>query len=163
MIFPARSPTSSAARRHGRRSPRSSASGRAARHAAHDHPARRSRSGLPCLALEAQRRQAAAAPPPAPEPENPANIEWDDVSEGAVLGLEIGYGLIGLVDDRKGAPLMGRITGIRKQLSKELGFVVPMVRVKDNLALEPNSYRITIGGVIVGEDEILPRGSARAR
>jgi flagellar biosynthesis protein FlhA len=57
---------------------------------------------------------------------------------------------------------MGRITGIRKQLSKELGFVVPMVRVKDNLALEPNSYRITIGGVIVGEDEILPRRSARA-
>ena len=73
-----------------------------------------------------------------------------------MLGLEIGYALIGLVDDRKGAPLMGRITGIRKQLSRELGFVVPMVRVKDNLALEPNSYRITIGGVIVGEDEIWP-------
>jgi len=52
--------------------------------------------------------------------------------------------------------LMARITGIRRQLSKELGFVVPMVRVKDNLSLEPNQYRITIAGVVVGEDEIWP-------
>ena len=97
-----------------------------------------------------------AEPEVAAEPENPAKIDWNDVSDGAVLGLEIGYGLIGMVDDRKGAPLMGRITGIRKQLSRELGFVVPLVRVKDNLALEPNAYRITIGGVIVGEDMIWP-------
>jgi len=78
------------------------------------------------------------------------------VSDGAVLGLEIGYGLISLVDERKDAPLIGRITGIRRQLSRELGFVVPMIRVKDNLALGPNQYRITIAGVIVGEDEIWP-------
>src|SRR3546814_4464008 len=51
---------------------------------------------------------------------------------------------------------MARSTGIRRQLSRELGFVVPLVRVKDNLALEPNCYRITIAGVIVGEDEIWP-------
>ena len=98
----------------------------------------------------------AAEPAPMPEPANPALIEWNDVSDGAILGLEIGYGLISLVDERKGAPLMARITGIRRQLSKELGFVVPMVRVKDNLALEPNQYRITIAGVVVGEDEIYP-------
>ena len=98
----------------------------------------------------------ANAPAPVEEAPNPANIEWDDVSDGAVLGLEIGYGLIGMVDERKGAPLMARITGIRRQLSRELGFVVPMVRVKDNLALEPNAYRITIAGVVVGEDEIWP-------
>ncbi|MFT3965859.1 MAG: flagellar biosynthesis protein FlhA [Sphingobium sp.] len=97
----------------------------------------------------------AAAPPP-PAPENLSNIEWNDVSDSAILGLEIGYGLIGLVDERKDAPLMGRITGIRRQLSRELGFVVPMIRVKDNLALGPNQYRITIAGVIVGEDEIFP-------
>ncbi|GAY23203.1 flagellar biosynthesis protein FlhA [Sphingobium fuliginis] len=106
------------------------------------------------LRKSSQRKAAepeAAAPPP-----NPALIEWNDVSDGAVLGLEIGYGLISLVDERKGAPLMARITGIRRQLSKELGFVVPMVRVKDNLALEPNQYRITIAGVVVGEDEIFP-------
>ncbi len=104
----------------------------------------------------AKKAAEAASAPPAPEPENPAKIDWEDVSDGAVLGLEVGYGLIGLVDDRKGAPLMARITGIRKQLSRELGFVVPLVRVKDNLALEPNAYRITIAGVIVGEDEIWP-------
>ncbi|HEX7876974.1 MAG TPA: flagellar biosynthesis protein FlhA [Sphingobium sp.] len=98
----------------------------------------------------------AAEPAPMPEPANPALIEWNDVSDGAILGLEIGYGLISLVDERKGAPLMARITGIRRQLSKELGFVVPMVRVKDNLALEPNQYRITIAGVVVGEDEVWP-------
>ncbi|RXR29875.1 flagellar biosynthesis protein FlhA [Sphingobium fluviale] len=113
-------------------------------------------AGYVAWRLSKKAQEVASAPLPPAEPENPANIEWDDVSEGAVLGLEIGYGLIGLVDDRKGAPLMGRITGIRKQLSKELGFVIPMVRVKDNLALEPNSYRISIGGVIVGEDEIWP-------
>jgi flagellar biosynthesis protein FlhA len=101
--------------------------------------------------------QKIASTPPAPAPvPNPANIEWGDVSDGAVLGLEIGYGLISMVDERKGAPLMARITGIRRQLSRELGFVVPMVRVKDNLALEPNAYRITIAGVVVGEDEIWP-------
>jgi flagellar biosynthesis protein FlhA len=105
------------------------------------------------------RKAAARAAEPVIEeaaPANPAHIEWADVSDGAVLGLEIGYGLIGMVDERKGAPLMARITGIRRQLSRELGFVVPMVRVKDNLALEPNCYRITIAGVIVGEDEIWP-------
>jgi len=88
--------------------------------------------------------------------ENPAHIDWADVSDGAVLGLEIGYGLIGLVDERKEAPLMSRITGIRRQLSRELGFVVPMIRVRDNLALGPNQYRIVIAGVTVGEDEIWP-------
>jgi flagellar biosynthesis protein FlhA len=92
----------------------------------------------------------------APAPENPAHIAWGDVSDGAVLGLEIGYGLISLVDERKDAPLMNRITGIRRQLSRELGFVVPMIRVRDNLALGPNQYRITVGGVAVGEDEIWP-------
>ncbi len=105
------------------------------------------------------RNQTAAskeAPVEAPVPENPAHIEWSDVSDGAVLGLEIGYGLIGLVDERKDAPLMGRITGIRRQLSRELGFVVPMIRVKDNLALGANEYRIVVAGVVVGEDEIWP-------
>jgi flagellar biosynthesis protein FlhA len=100
---------------------------------------------------------------PAPEPiedktavASPSMIGWDEVSDGASLGLELGYALIGMVDERKGAPLMARITGIRRQLSRELGFVVPMVRVRDNLALGPNSYRITVAGVIMGEDEAWP-------
>jgi len=90
---------------------------------------------------------------PAP---NPAAIGWDEVSDDAALGLELGYGLIGLVDERKGAPLMARITGIRRQLSRELGFVVPLVRVRDNLALGANSYRIVVAGVICAEDQIWP-------
>src|SRR3546814_13640174 len=84
-----------------------------------------------------------------PEPVvSPSVISWDEVSDGAALGLELGYALIGLVDERKGAPLMTRITGIRRQLSRELGFVIPLVRVRDNLALGPNSYRITVAGLI---------------
>ncbi|HEX7874551.1 MAG TPA: flagellar biosynthesis protein FlhA [Sphingobium sp.] len=115
-------------------------------------------SGFIAWKLSKDKKAAAveAAAPPPPVPENLSNIEWGDVSDSAILGLEIGYGLIGLVDERKDAPLMGRITGIRRQLSRELGFVVPMIRVKDNLALAPNQYRITIAGVIVGEDEIWP-------
>ncbi len=87
---------------------------------------------------------------------NPSAIGWDEVSDDAVLGLELGYGLIGLVDERKGAPLMARITGIRRQLSRDLGFVVPLVRVRDNLALGANTYRISVAGVIYAEDEIWP-------
>jgi flagellar biosynthesis protein FlhA len=102
-------------------------------------------------------------PPPAPvatveeaPATSPNAISWDEVSDGAALGLELGYGLISLVDERKGAPLMARITGIRRQLSRELGFVVPLVRVRDNLALGPNSYRIIVAGVVMGEDEAWP-------
>ncbi|MFS0737603.1 flagellar biosynthesis protein FlhA [Sphingomonas sp. 1P06PA] len=86
----------------------------------------------------------------------PAQIGWDEVSDGAAISLELGYALIGLVDERKGSPLMARITGIRRQLSRELGFVVPLVRVRDNLALAPNQYRIAVGGVVLGEDEVWP-------
>ncbi|MGA9581106.1 MAG: flagellar biosynthesis protein FlhA [Allosphingosinicella sp.] len=100
-------------------------------------------------------KAAASVQEPAP-PVSPSLIGWDEVSDDAALGLELGYGLIGLVDERKGAPLMARITGIRRQLSRELGFVVPMVRVRDNLALPANSYRITVAGVIHAEDEIWP-------
>jgi flagellar biosynthesis protein FlhA len=93
---------------------------------------------------------------PEQKPANPSAIGWDEVSEDAPLGLEIGYGLVSLVDERKGAPLMARITGIRRQLSKELGFVIPLVRVRDNMNLAPNAYRITVAGVVVGEDECDP-------
>ena len=86
----------------------------------------------------------------------PEQIDWGDVSEKARLGIEIGYGLVSMVEDRKGAPLMKRITGIRRQISKELGFVIPLVRIKDDLELEPNSYRIMMGGMVLGEDTVWP-------
>jgi flagellar biosynthesis protein FlhA len=99
---------------------------------------------------------AEAAPPPAVPAPDPHHIEWADVSETSPCQLEIGYALVALVDERKGAPLMTRITGIRRQLSKELGFVVPAVKVTDDLSLPGNVYRIAIAGVIVGEDEVFP-------
>ncbi|MDQ8757176.1 flagellar biosynthesis protein FlhA [Sphingosinicella sp. LHD-64] len=98
----------------------------------------------------------ANAPVEAPPAPAPTTIGWDEVSDDAALGLELGFALVGLVDERKGAPLMARITGIRRQLSRELGFVIPMVRVRDDLALAPNTYRITVAGVVVAEDEIWP-------
>ncbi|PQM28786.1 flagellar biosynthesis protein FlhA [Sphingopyxis lindanitolerans] len=99
---------------------------------------------------------AEAAPPPAAPAPDPHLIEWADVSDASPCQLEIGYALVALVDERKGAPLMTRITGIRRQLSKELGFVVPAVKVADDLSLPGNVYRISIAGVIVGEDEVFP-------
>ena len=96
----------------------------------------------------------------APEPVQPddAVIEWSDVADTASIGLDFGYGLIGMVDARGGTPgpLMARITGIRRQLSKALGFVVPLVRVRDSLALAPFAYRILIDGVVIAEDEVFP-------
>ncbi len=90
---------------------------------------------------------------PAP---NPSVINWRDVSDEAVLGVEVGYALTPLVDERRDAPLMKRVTGIRKQLSKDLGFVIPLVRIKDDLTLDPNAYRITIGGTVIAEGIIWP-------
>ena len=106
---------------------------------------------------QAARARAAALETEAAQPiAIPSSIGWDEVSDDAALGLELGFALVGLVDERKGAPLMTRITGIRRQLSRELGFVVPMVRVRDELTLSPNSYRITVAGVVAAEDEIWP-------
>ncbi|MFA5964731.1 MAG: flagellar biosynthesis protein FlhA [Sphingomonas sp.] len=85
-----------------------------------------------------------------------SKIGWDEVSDSMQINLDIGYGLVPLVDERRGAPLMGRITGVRRQLSKELGFVVPTVRVRDDINLAPFHYRIIVGGVIVGEDQVAP-------
>ena len=79
-------------------------------------------------------------------------IEWHEIAETAPITLELGYGLVSLVDERKGAPLMGRVTAIRRQLSREFGFVLPMVKVADDLSLPGNAYQIKISGVLVGED-----------
>jgi flagellar biosynthesis protein FlhA len=103
-------------------------------------------------AAEARAEQAAAAAPAHDE----TRIDWDEVSDNMPVGLLIGYGLVPLVDERVGAPLMKRITGIRRQLSKDLGFVVPQVRVRDDINLAPYAYRVIVGGVAVGEDQVSP-------
>lgn len=93
---------------------------------------------------------------PVEAPADPAQINWEDVADTIQVNLDIGYGLVPLVDEKRGAPLMGRITGVRRQLSKELGFVVPQVRVRDDINLAPYAYRIVVGGVVMGEDLIQP-------
>ncbi|WP_188761458.1 flagellar biosynthesis protein FlhA [Sandarakinorhabdus glacialis] len=86
----------------------------------------------------------------------PTTISWAEVADTAPASLDIGFGLVPLVDEARGAPLMVRITGIRRQLSKQLGFVLPPVRVRDEMALAPFAYRISVGGVVVGEDLAFP-------
>jgi flagellar biosynthesis protein FlhA len=95
---------------------------------------------------------AAAAAVPAEQKE----LSWDDVEQVDLIGLEVGYRLIPLVDRNQGGELMGRIKGVRKKLSEELGFLVQAVHIRDNLELGPNSYRITILGAPVGESEVFP-------
>src|ERR1700691_5926911 len=95
---------------------------------------------------------AAAVTPPAEQRE----LSWDDVEAVDLIGLEVGYRLIPLVDRNQGGELMGRIKGVRKKLSEDLGFLVQAVHIRDNLELGPNSYRITILGAPVGESEVFP-------
>lgn len=102
------------------------------------------------------RRPAIVEEAPAAAPADPSRIGWDEVTEQMQVNLDIGYGLVPLVDERRGAPLMARITGVRRQLSKDLGFVVPQCRVRDDIALAPYTYRLVIGGVVVGEDQVSP-------
>ncbi len=84
------------------------------------------------------------------------DLSWEDVMPVDVIGLEVGYRLIPLVDKNQGGQLMVRIKGVRKKLSQELGFLIPSVHIRDNLDLSPTTYRISLMGVTVGEAEIVP-------
>ena len=88
-----------------------------------------------------------------PPPER-KEISWDDVSQLDVIGLEVGYRLIPLVDKNQGGELLSRIKGVRKKLSQELGFLVPPVHIRDNLDLDPNAYNISLLGVGTGGGEL---------
>ncbi len=83
-------------------------------------------------------------------------IDISDVADNSAVSIQLGYGLIGMVDEAKGGPLVNRITGIRKQVSRSLGFIIPPVRIRDDMSLGANQYRVRIGQTIVGEDEIYP-------
>jgi flagellar biosynthesis protein FlhA len=93
------------------------------------------------------------APPPPPEVQE---LSWDDVRPVDVIGLEVGYRLVPLVDKTKGGDLLARIRGIRRKLTQELGFLVQAVHIRDNLELGPNSYRIRLAGVAIGESIVHP-------
>lgn len=83
-------------------------------------------------------------------------VDWDDVEDVDIIGLEVGYRLIPLVDKNQGGHLLNRIKGIRRKLSQDLGFLIPSVHIRDNLDLMPNAYRILLMGVAVAEAEIEP-------
>ncbi|MDZ4296767.1 MAG: flagellar biosynthesis protein FlhA [Moraxellaceae bacterium] len=86
---------------------------------------------------------------------SPSELTWDEVTPLDVIGLEVGYRLIPLVDRAQGGELIGRITGVRKKLSKELGFLLQSVHIRDNLELLPTAYRITLLGDTVGQGEVM--------
>ena len=84
-------------------------------------------------------------------------INLSDIADNSAISMQLGYGLIQMVDDENEGPLIARITGVRKQISKELGFIIPPVRIRDDLSLEANHYRIRIGQEIVAEDKVFPQ------
>ncbi|MDE2262681.1 MAG: flagellar biosynthesis protein FlhA [Gammaproteobacteria bacterium] len=107
-----------------------------------------------------KKRTAAAAVAAAPKPAAPApetrELTWEDVRPVDLVGLEVGYRLVSLVDKRQSGDLLGRVRGVRRKLSQELGFLIPAVHIRDNLDLAPNVYRINLSGVPVGESVIYP-------
>ena len=97
--------------------------------------------------------EAAAAPVPLPAPAESLEVSWDDLVPVDVLGLEVGYRLIPLVDPAKDGELLRRIKAIRKKFAQDIGFLPPSVHIRDNLELGPSAYRIMLNGVVVGEGE----------
>ncbi len=96
-----------------------------------------------------EREAAEAAPKPKEEPQ-----QMSPVAPLDPLSLELGYGLVPLVDKDKGAELLDRITRIRREAALELGLVVPRIRIIDNMRLEPSEYTFKIRGVEVGRAKI---------
>jgi len=107
------------------------------------------------MLMEVQRR-----PKPedavAPAPVSDGEASWDDLQPVDLLGLELGYRLIALVDKNRQGDLLTRIKGVRRKFAQEVGFLPPAVHVRDNLELKPSGYRILLRGVVVGEGEAFP-------
>ena len=118
-------------------------------------------SVLGAMAWNMERQQRSAKPVPvaaAPKAVAPEAQEasWNDVAPLDVLGLEVGYRLIPLVDKAQDGELLRRIRGIRKKFAQEVGFLVSPVHIRDNLELKPNAYRILLKGVEIGRGEAFP-------
>ena len=96
-----------------------------------------------------------ALPPPSTQAET-QEASWDDVTLVDPLGLEVGYRLISLVDSQQSGELLGRIKGIRKKFAQDIGFLPPVVHIRDNLEIKPNAYVLRLKGVEVGQGEATP-------
>lgn len=114
-------------------------------------------SGLGWMAWKMYLRQQVVTTTPVPVAPAPVaetvEATWNDVAPLDVLGLEVGYRLIPLVDKSQDGELLRRIRGIRKKFAQEIGFLVSPVHIRDNLELKPNVYRILLKGVEVGQGE----------
>ena len=100
----------------------------------------------------------------------PDQIDLSEVADNSPISIQLGYGLIDMVEEDGSGALTTRITGIRRQVSRALGFVIPSVRIRDDLTIDANNYRIRVGQTIVGEDKIysdrklaIPGDDARVR
>ncbi|ASR88996.1 MULTISPECIES: flagellar biosynthesis protein FlhA [Alcaligenes] len=85
-----------------------------------------------------------------------SEASWNDVSMVDPLGLEVGYRLISLVDHAQNGELLHRIRSLRKKFAQEVGFLPPVVHIRDNLELKPNDYRILLAGVEIGRGTATP-------
>ncbi|MBD9662777.1 flagellar biosynthesis protein FlhA [Variovorax beijingensis] len=113
---------------------------------------RRMLGRAPQAAAEQAAAAQAAAMPSAEAPE----ATWDDVALVDPLGMEVGYRLIPLVDQTQNGELLGRIKSIRKKVAQEIGFLAPVVHIRDNLEIPPNTYVISLKGVEIGRGEAFP-------
>ena len=109
---------------------------------------------------KAEQAKSGAAEAPTPgalaAPQQDTEATWDDLQPVDLLGLELGYRLIALVDKKRQGDLLTRIKGVRRKFAQEVGFLPPAVHVRDNLELKPSAYRLTLRGVMVGEGEAFP-------
>ncbi|MEM8826499.1 MAG: FHIPEP family type III secretion protein, partial [Pseudomonadota bacterium] len=116
-------------------------------------------AGLAGYAAWRLSRTAIAAPDPAPAAPveaEPAEASWQDVVDNGQLRIDIGFGLIDLVNEGKGAPLIGRVSGVRRQLSRRFGFLVPRAHIRDDVDLAAGDYRISIGTQVLGQFTLEP-------
>ncbi|MBB43010.1 MAG: flagellar biosynthesis protein FlhA [Rhodospirillaceae bacterium] len=88
------------------------------------------------------------------DPQDEKAVEISEISDNAAISVILSFSLLDLIGGEDGAPLANRIASVRKELSKELGFIIPQVRITDDLTLPQDTYRIKIGQIILGEDVV---------
>ena len=113
-------------------------------------------AGMAVLAYNMTARKPVKEPEPVEMPAPEISDTVESLTPLDPLGLEVGYGLISLVDSNQGGELLGRIKVLRKQLAQELGFIIPAIHIRDNLQLNPNEYSFLIKGTEVAKGELMP-------
>ena len=108
--------------------------------------------------IRGREQKAPAEPKPVKMAENNTVVEatWNDVQLEDSLGMEVGYRLIPMVDFQQDGELLGRIRSIRKKFAQEMGFLPPVVHIRDNMDLQPARYRILMKGVEMGSGDAYP-------